>query len=245
MSYSDEEKPSPFRSRGFIFGAIVLGVIAAAAIVAVVLGLVAPGAQPEPGPTAAPSETAQPVDDASVCGLDDVQMEGSVEEAPPTEWAFVGRTAVPASAGEAGAGVVESDGFRYCYSRTPEGALYAAGSFVALTIDRSTLDQVADKLLAPGVGRDAAISSAPSTMAKPAEAFTMDITGFRVLAYDGDTARVDLAVRMSTGDLMSFVVDLEWSGGDWKVLTTDEGAQKTAPALIESLGGYIPWSGGL
>lgn len=242
MSYNDEEKPrSPFRSRGFIFGAVVLGLLAATAIVAVVVGLATPK-EPVAEPTAVPSESAQPVGDASVCGLDDVEMSGSVKEAPATEWEFVGRVAVPSSTSNAGPGVIENDGFRYCYPRTPEGALFATANLFGLTIDRSTLDQVAEDLVVEGEARDKFIRTAPETMAKPAESFSADITGFRVLSYDGSTATVDLAVRLTTGELLSYVFDVAWVDGDWK-WSPSNGDSGVDVVLIQSLGGYVPWSG--
>ena len=43
--------------------------------------------------------------------------------------------------------------------------------------------------------------------------------------------------------LGSFVVDLLWQGGDWKVRLTDIGTLPTPPAQIPNLVGYTVWSG--
>lgn len=243
MSYNDEARVSPFRSRGFIFGAIVIGLIAAAAIIAIVVNLLTPATpaeRPETTSSSSPTSTDSPSAEGSVCGLDDVELDGTVKAAPDTEWSFVGRVAVPSS-GDAGPGVIEPDGFRYCYSRTPEGALFAAANLFGLTIDRSTLDQVAQHLVVAGPARDSFIESAPSTMAQPAEAFSANVAGFRVLQYDGREATVDLAVRLTTGELLSYVFDVSWADGDWK-WSPAEGGAGVDVVVIQSLGGYTPWS---
>jgi hypothetical protein len=63
------------------------------------------------------------------------------------------------------------------------------------------------------------------------------------LSYDGSQAKVDIAVNAATGQLVSFVESLEWNDGDWKVTLDKTGNMPIPPSPLQSLGGYIPWSG--
>ena len=68
------------------------------------------------------------------------------------------------------------------------------------------------------------------------------IAGFRLLAYDGTSARVDLAVvagAESQSVTASFVYNLVWVDGDWKIDTStpEPGSFSTIPDLT----GYVPW----
>ena len=71
----------------------------------------------------------------------------------------------------------------------------------------------------------------------------VEVAGFRLLAYDGQTARVDVAVRGATGGQtvnLSMVYLLVWEGGDWKLSVTDPNAPINV-ANIPDLAGYISW----
>jgi len=111
---------------------------------------------------------------------------------------------------------------------------------VALGSDKILRKELADKLIVPGPGRDAAIASADSTSSS---AIRYQIAGYKILSYDGHTAKVDLAVNASSGQVVSFVWNLQWTSGDWKFVVTDDGQSPIAPAALSSLGGYTPWSG--
>lgn len=234
---------SPFRHRGFLIASAVLVVIALLAVIALVSGLFGGGGDdvaPTTAPTSATSEPAAEADsDPSVCGLEGYETTSSLTAAPDNKWELVGTIAVPASEG-VGPGVIEDDGFRYCYSHTAEGALFAAANAGALGSDATYRARMYE-LAAPGPGREAAMQQSTSAQSSSAR---IQYAGFAVLAYDGDSATIDLAInRSSDGQLLSFPIKLEWAEGDWKLVVTNEGQQPLAPSPIESLGGYIPWSG--
>ena len=70
----------------------------------------------------------------------------------------------------------------------------------------------------------------------------MSIVGFRLLHYDGETARVDLAARASSQGqtvTVSGVYELIWQDGDWKI--SADVAEPLNVATIPDLAGYIPW----
>ena len=229
-------------------------VIGSAVVVAaiVVLGLVLSltnlfGGKTEPTPTApAPSPsitaTAAPTaqDEASVCGLDAVEMSGTVTTPPTATWALVGTTAAPSIKGE-GPGKIDDDGYRSCYARTPTGALVAAANYAAIGSYAPLRARFYEEATVPGPGRDALLKK-PITGA--GEGGTrVQIAGFRILRYDGDQADVDIAFRTSNGAVGAMVLNLQWSGGDWKIRVADDGTELSPVVQLPSLSGYTLWAG--
>ena len=229
-------------------------VIGSAVVVAaiVVLGLVLSltnlfGGKTEPTPTApAPSPsitaTAAPTaqDEASVCGLDAVEMSGTVTTPPTATWALVGTTAAPSIKGE-GPGKIDDDGYRSCYARTPTGALVAAANYAAIGSYAPLRARFYEEATVPGPGRDALLKK-PITGA--GEGGTrVQIAGFRILRYDGDQADVDVAFRTSNGAVGAMVLNLQWSGGDWKIRVADDGTELSPVVQLPSLSGYTLWAG--
>ncbi len=230
-------------------------VIGSAVVVAaiVVLGLVLSltnlfGGKTEPTPTApAPSPsittTAAPTpqDEASVCGLNAVEMSGTVTTAPTATWALVGTTAAPSIKGQ-GPGEVENDGFRSCYARTPTGALLAASNLLAMGSEAPLLGKkMNERSTVPGAGRDAAMARPPAQV--DSSGVRIQIAGFRINRYDGNTADVDIAIRTSTGVIAAQVFTLKWVEGDWKVVLADSGDLPSPMSQLPMLSGYVAWSG--
>ena len=240
---SDTESRNPFTSRGFIFGAIIFGILVLAAILLAVTSLGGGGGQSAPATTATPATTVTAEPDAaaaSVCGLTGYESTSSLVTPPDAEWNIAGTVAVPSSA-TAGPGVVD-DGFRSCFAHTSEGALFSAISFVAMSSDAQTASRVSE-MVVPGVGRDAAIANTDPNA--PISSTRLQLAGYKVTAYTADEAVIDLAwtVTTSGGALVSYPIALKWSEGDWKVQVADNGQPRFSASPLDSLGGYIPWSG--
>jgi hypothetical protein len=241
---STDRTGGAFRRRGWVIAAIVVGVILLLGAVAVVTALLNPGqdsANPTPTATSSTAPAAEDPD-PSVCGLEGFEEASSVSAPPSNEWELVGTVAAPISP-RSGPGEVADNGFRYCYAHTAEGALFAAVNYSAVGTD-ATLAAQLPELVAEGPGRDAlraqieAAGGASSTGAQRAQ-----VTGFKIAAYDGDTATVDLALDYSAVGLVSVPLRLVWQEGDWKMVLTDAGELPLSPSPIENLGGYTPWGG--
>lgn len=232
---------SPFSRRGFIVAAIVVGVIVLAAIIVLVTSLTRGGHDTPPQTSTTPSSSAEPSADAaaaSVCGLPSFETENTLTSAPETNWELVGTVAAPTDSTGAGPGVIDDDGFRSCYAHTAKGALYAASNMLAMGSDARLQPLLAEKLAVPGPGRDAALD-APASDTR----IRYQIAGYKITSYGKNQATVDLAVNVSSGQLASVPFLLQWSGGDWKAVLTDDGQPPLASAPLQNLGGYTPWSG--
>lgn len=214
----------------------VVGVIVALGLILTVAGLVGGGQQPAPA-VAAPSPAGDP-QDPSVCGLTDVALSGTVEQAPPAQWSLVGTIAAPTVDGQ-GPGVVDEDGFRSCFAHTPTGAVVAAANLAALGSYAPVRDRFNHEAIAPGPGRDVLLAEPSSHGAS--DGARAQLVGFRLLRYTGDQADLDLAFRTNTGQLFGFTVFLGWAGGDWKVRLADDGSDLSSVSPITDLSGYVAW----
>ena len=227
---------SPFRSRGFIAACIGVGIIVLAGSTIGILGTETDGT-----PTSAPATTAPPsrnVADSSVCGLPGFDTTNTLTTVPDSEWELVGTVAAPTDDNVVGPGITDSDGFRSCFAHTAQGALYAASNMLAMGSDARLQPLLAEKLAVPGPGREAAMEAAPSTTQ-----IRYQISGYDITSYNGEQATIDLAVTVSSGQTASVPFLIQWSGGDWKAVLTDDGQAPLNSAPLQNLGGYTPWSG--
>ncbi|MFC7329186.1 hypothetical protein [Marinactinospora rubrisoli] len=255
MAESDNEDigGNPLATRGFILSAAVIGVVLVLAVVVVISILWGeddgdPDATPSPGassqPAASDAGEEEPAGEASVCGLDDVEMEGTLTEAPPdTEWELLGPFAVPSVEG-AGPGRVEDDGFRDCYARTPTGALLAATNLAVLTSVPGLNEQAAAQLMAEGPGRDAALAEARNVAdAGTSPEGSIQVAGFRFISYSGAETTVQIAYNTSVGAVAVLPVQLVWENGDWKAIVSEDGELPVPPYEVPDLTGFVRWSG--
>ncbi|MGL5866604.1 MAG: hypothetical protein ACRCYX_12190 [Dermatophilaceae bacterium] len=236
-------------SKKLITSAVVVAAIVVLGLVLSLTNLLGGDADPAPNPTApAPSAsggaTADPSaagsGEDSVCGLDAVELTGTLNTPPPATWTLLGTTAAPAIEGQ-GPGKVEDDGFRSCYARTPTGAVLAAANYGAIGSYTPLRKTYYERATVPGLGRDALLKK--PIPGDGSAGNRVQIAGFRVLRYDGRTADIDLALRTSNGALGAFVFNLEWSGGDWKLRLADDGSELSPVVQLPSLSGYVLWAG--
>ncbi|MET3810914.1 hypothetical protein [Arthrobacter sp. UYEF3] len=238
---------SPLTKPGFIISAAL--VIALIAAVVVIFFLPEGGSPAQPGPAASPdSAFAAPAKGAdaagkSVCGLPS-STETALGAAPKSKWELVGKMAAPTDPKTSGPGVTDGDGFRSCFADSPTGALYAAANMIALG-SSGTQDELelAEKILVPGPGRDAAIKAAKTRTSNAGSGETAQVSGFLLKSYSPAEADVDLAIKLPHGALAHSVLSLRWVAGDWKVKASDDGQVFNGVAQLSDLSGFILWSG--
>jgi len=214
----------------------VVGVIVALGLILSAIGLFG-GDGDAPLAAAAPSSAAD-APQPSVCGLTEVALDGSVEQAPPATWSMIGTIAAPTVDGQ-GPGVVEDDGFRSCFAHTPTGAVVAGYNLAAMGSYRPVRDRFNAEAIAPGPGRDAYLADPPTGDGSGAP--RLEFAGFRVLRYTGQQADLDLALLASTGQTFGYTLYLEWAEGDWKVRMAADGSDLTAISPISSMSSYVAW----
>lgn len=237
---------SPFKRPGFIVAAVIVGIILIAGLIVLVTSPLRDNidfADPRPSPSA--SSSASPsisTAEASICGLEGVDDENTLTAAPETDWDLVGTVAAPSGSDGAGPGDLDEAGFRSCYAHTAEGALFAAVNIYAMSTDSRLAGELSERYLAPGPGRDAAIERGRDI--DPTNSTRAQLAGYKIDSYSIDETTVDLVFQISSsGQLVSIPTVLQWNAGDWKIVTDAEGLSPLAPAPIENLAGYTPWSG--
>jgi len=243
---SGDDGQSGGLSKRILGSAVVVAAIVVLGLVLSLTNLLGGKKEPTPPPStpsSSPSVSSSPsatVAQASVCGLTDVQMTGTLATAPDATWALVGTTAAPSIKGQ-GPGKIEPDGYRSCFARTPTGALLAAGNYAAIGSNGALRKKFYEQATVPGPGRDALLSK--PIPGAGAGGTRVQIAGFRVLRYDGNQADVDVALRTANGALGAMVFNLQWSGGDWKLRLADDGSELSPVSQIPSLNGYVLWAG--
>lgn len=239
---------SPYAKPGFIAAAVVVAILAIIAVVVIINGLREPdeptgSADPTPEATesAAPSDSESDEGGASVCGLDEVEMSGTLDTAPEAEWKYLDTVAFPAS-DTAGPGNDDPAETMNCFARTPEGAVFAAAAGMAqLSSPVHNVGWIESNIV-DGPVKDQMLSSAQGGGTASDGQSRTKFSGFKLLSYDGNTARVDLGVT-GTGNgnsvYMSMIVPLVWEDGDWKMDFSDTDARE--PAELPNLAGYAMW----
>lgn len=244
---ADESEQSPWTRPGFVAAAIVVALVL---VLAAILGVNAlredDGEEPAPPvatgtPEPTPSETAGVAGGESVCGLEGVELEGTVTTAPEAEWELIGTTAAPGSP-TAGPGVVGASGVRYCFQHTPEGAVLAAANVFAMSAEPTLLHPMMEALAAEGPGRDAVLEATEGVTGS-APPVRVQISGFNVLSYNGQEAVVDVAFSGSNGTKGAIAYELVWEDGDWKITLRPDGSTPNPPVQLPDHAGYIPWAG--
>lgn len=221
---------------------VAAGVVAAIVIAGVVLAVANMITRTPDAPARPPTVTSPSTGpDAGCPQLPTHTGSGTITAAPATTWTLVGRMAAPAVA-EAGPAVVDPDGWRHCYARTPTGALVAAANYIAMTDVAELHARLAQDGLMPSEARDRLMAS-PEPFNRPGD--PMQIRGFRMVSFTTDTAVVDLAVEMR-GSSAAMTVTLHWYDGDWRLGVRGDGANQELDvdySFPPSLYGYIAWAG--
>ena len=250
MSQSTESTTAsnPFTKPGFIIAAALVVALIAATVIIFLLPKGQGNAQTAPAPaetsgSATVSPGASPEADASVCGLPS-SSETSLGSAPTSEWELVGKMATPMDP-KVGPGTTDESGFRSCFAHSPTGALYAAMNVAALGSSGSTelQQKLADKLLVPGSGRDAAMREVAADTKSTAPSTPIQVKGFLIKSYTPSEADIDLAFSTDTGALGRTTFSMRWLDGDWKVKPADNGVTFGNISQLRDLSGFILWSG--
>ncbi|MFS0703230.1 hypothetical protein AB6N23_01785 [Cellulomonas sp. 179-A 9B4 NHS] len=241
---TEDDAQNPFTRRGFIAAALVIALIVVLGVVIAIVNATRAddtAATPTTAPTttsaAATTSATQAAGGASVCGLAGEELSGTITTAPEAVWEYQGTIGYPTS--ELYGPGETADGARYCFQRSPAGALFMAANAIAQGSDPATSSTWAQRALAEGPYREQLLTDVG---AGSSDGTRLRVAGFRVLDYDGDSARIDLGVVGSASGqnvTLSGVYELVWQVGDWKI-----SADVPAPldmATIPDLAGYITW----
>ena len=253
-AFEEESNPSPFTRPGFLVAAVLVALILIAAVLVVInnsgksgnsgAGVSTTSAPPPVATSPTPEPT--PAGSRSICGLKGEKVEAArLSKAPEVEqWDYQGTMAYPTSKA-VGPGAKNPAGFRYCFQHTPEGALFTTAYALAVGSTPEAARTWLGYFAPPGRFRDALVSPSAVSSTDAAAQVRMDIAGFRLLEYTGETARVDIAVTGASQGVPftgSYIYNLAWTAGDWRMNTNLSDAFSFA--IIPNTAGYVPWGSG-
>lgn len=180
---------------------------------------------------------------SSTCGIGVDRLDGALSEAPDTVWQYQGESGYPTSTVH-GPGTTSPEGVRTCFERSPEGAVFMAANAAVQGSSASTAIPWLPYAVSEGRYRERFIEEvdAPDSYEEESSSRLTPL-GFRVLAYDGDSARVDVAMRLQTGTdtfTVSGIYALVWQDGDWKLDAEVEEPMTVTP--LPDAVGYVAWN---
>ncbi len=236
-----EQQPKPPAARRPVTWTWVAAAVVLAIVVTGVVVVWRIATRPDgPQGVVTPAATA-PAPEGS-CPDAPVEMSGTVTTGPDATWVLIGTMAAPAVE-DAGPAMVDEDGYRHCYARTPVGALVAAVNLAAMGSEPSLAGRLASDALVPGALRDRLLASPQPSSSSSGGG---QLRGFRIVSYDGSTAVVELGMQTTNGGYGSVMVELVWYDGDWRYGVRGEGATQDLAVTYSwppSLVGFIIWAG--
>lgn len=227
-------------SRPAIAG-IIVGLIAIAALVLIVVRITGDDDGPAQGapvveePSAAPSTAGQ--ESSSVCGLSD-GSQAVPTDTPEGLWVFRNGLAAPTSdvygpGEQSGAeGSAQS-----CFAHNPVGALFAVANY---SVDTAS-PEVSDDGLRDRMASDST-SQAVDFSDRDIGPTSAQFAGFNIVDYTNERTTLQLVLRSSApeapGQLVALTYTVAWERGDWKIVAPQG---EFAAVQIPDLSGYVPW----
>jgi len=228
---------SPWTRPGFLFGGAFVVLILVLGVVLVVTTSDDPA---DSTPTAQPAPPAG--DPAPAPPADEGPTTVPTSAPPGVRWELFQTVALPYSA-KAGPRQVDTS-VAAGYAHTPTGALLAASHIPVRKLLAPNWQQVVERQVMPGPGRDAfAAARATITDATPAAGQLGQFAGFRFVNYSPDTATVQLVNRFVSGRMQVTTITVQWDGTDWRLALQPDGSDSPSAQKIDSVVGYIEWGG--
>jgi hypothetical protein len=234
-----ESERSPWASRGFVFGAALVALVAVLAVVLAVTRHSTPTharARAARGPGSGAVQAVTPAGAKSECGLPAGSQ--TVPSSPPTaSWGLVGSMAAPSSLSVGPGRTV--GGFRQCFAHSPTGALFSAVNFWAAGTAYAP-SRVYAHLAARTPSRTQAVRFAQGDDSRLSDGGQVQLAGFEFNSYSPGEADLSIVLQSSGEQLVTIACTMLWQRGDWRYEIPPSGAP--AAGQIQSLDGYVAWS---
>jgi hypothetical protein len=233
-----DDQRSPWVSRGFVFGAALVGLVVVLAVVLVATRQGAPAhARAARGPGSGAVQTVTPVETGSECGLPAGSQ--TVPSSPPAvvSWGLVGSMAAPSSQSVGPGRIV--GGFRRCFAHSPTGALFSAVNFWAAGTAYAP-SRVYAQLAADTPSRARAVRFSAGDDSRLSDGGQVQLAGFEFNSYSPNDADLSIVLQSTGGQLVTIACTMLWQQGDWRYEIPPSGAP--AAGQIQSLDGYVAWS---
>lgn len=166
------------------------------------------------------------------------------QQAPRSvSWQFDGDILIPLQA-EAGPAETTASGVKYCFAKSPTGAVLAAMVLLGQIANPELSDDVLRTRVIPGPGVERALAAGRTPSAPPTP-IGVQFAGFKVFDYYEGRAVIQVAAKINEQAVASLPVTMQWSKGDWKAVLQPDGSfnGQVAPDVLSSMDGYVKFSG--
>lgn len=203
---------------------------------------------PQPSSSSAPVQTPTPTDPDGTCTLDNTDRDISTTPPEATQWVIERWAPLPVVDGAGPC--IERDGYRVGFAHTQTGALLATYHYVVhgnidapgkgtrALLDYALLDgPLKDETLqhVEAVENGSKVRTPDSDLAK------IQFMGYRIVAFDGDSAVVELRAGVPQSAPGSLTVKLVWKDGDWRI-DPASGSDWVSSDRNVAAQGFVPWS---
>lgn len=203
-----------------------------------------PPATPTDEPTSTPTRSGPPTPGVGGCKLKNPDQRTPRVAPSAVSWQFEAGMLIPLQQ-EGGPAVTDRTGVHSCFAHSPTGAVLAAMVLLGQIRNPDLTDDVLATRIAPGPGRNRAISEARVSRTPRNEGDEAQFTGFKVIDYLPGRAIISIAVQIDDSKVASLPVTMAWLRGDWKAVLKEDGSfnGEVAPDLLQSLDGYVRFRG--
>ncbi|MER6747049.1 hypothetical protein [Streptomyces fungicidicus] len=244
--YRPEPSGPYWKQRGWQVSAAFLGVVVLlSGIVALTTDQDADGGRGSAPASEGPLSGTAALEDGRPAGCRTDDSDGdTLPSAPPddVDWRTLDISRVPVSA-SAGPTLTQGPVW-WCFAHTPAGAVLAA-HIIPSQMSGPDWRTIAREQVVSGRGRDLFVFKRSTVQdddsgAGAGSSSVASYAGFSVPAYSAGAATVELLLKTSQGYATTNVA-LRWSGGDWKVLPSDNGALHTPVKAVQGTNGHLLW----
>ncbi|BEP13854.1 hypothetical protein acdb102_21650 [Acidothermaceae bacterium B102] len=129
------------------------------------------------------------------------------------------------------------------FSRTPDGALLALAQISSryLITPGTGWRDVTNAQVLPSSGRDKFVAARAAVTSTGGDTFGQT-AGFKFVTYTPDAAVIELVSRFPSY-FQVVTGTVRWSGNDWRLELQPDGGISPSAQQVQSLTGFIPWSG--
>lgn len=203
---------------------------------------------PRPSSSSAPEETTTPTAPDGTCKLDNTDRDISTKPPAATQWVIERWAALPIVDGAGPC--TERDGYRVGFAQTQTGALLATYHYVVhgnVDAPGKGTRALLEYALLDGPLKDEtlqhveAVENGAKVRTPDADLASIQFMGYRIVAFDDESAVIELRAGVPDQAAGSLSVKLVWKDGDWRI-DPASGSDWVSSQRNVATQGFVPWS---
>lgn len=206
------------------------------------------GPAPQPSSSSSVVETPASPEPDGTCTLDKTDRDISTTPPDATQWVIERWAALPVVKGAGPC--TERDGYRVGFAHTQTGALLATYHYVVhgnVDAPGKSTRALLEYALLEGPLKDEtlqhveAVENGTEVRTPESDLASIQFMGYRIVAFNGDSAVIELRAGVPDRAPGSLSVKLVWKDSDWRI-DPASGSDWVASERNVSAQGFVPWS---